>query len=76
MQNEESKPKSMLEAISETPSNAETLRQGLLPESCEFHLETALTYARKAGTGDADALSVVIEHLEEIKEKIKKARGS
>ena len=47
------------------------IERGLLPESCELHLETALFYARK---GEEGAIDVVIEHLEEIKAKIKKAR--
>lgn len=52
----------------------------MLPESCALHLETALTYARKAYKlnsgkdgdfiGANEALSVVLEHLEEIKKKV------
>ena len=55
------------------------IERGLLPESCELHLETALAYARKAVKTDNpveadDAMKVVLEHLEEIKAKINKAR--
>ena len=50
------------------------IEQGLLPESCAFHLETALTYARKVAKGDADSINVVIERLEEIKDKLKAVR--
>lgn len=72
--------KSMLEAILETPSDKEIIEQGLLPESCAFHLETALTFARKtaSATNYDDAMifnKTVVEHLEEIKEKIKKAQA-
>lgn len=77
---EQKQPRSMLEDICETPSNKEMIERGLLPESCEFNVDTALTFARKVrGAKDsfeASAnLDVVIEHLEEIKAKIKKARG-
>lgn len=74
--------KSMLEGILETPSDKQMIEQGLLPESCLLHLETALTYARKAklecrdgGNHEVanDWMAVVVEHLEEIKEKIRKA---
>lgn len=70
--------KSMLDHILETPSNREMIEQGLLPESCAFHLETALTFARKTAnaTNYDDAMifnKTVVEQLEEIKEKVRKA---
>lgn len=71
---EQAKSQTMLERILATPSAKELIEQGLLPGSCELHLETALTYARKAAKGEEGAIDVVIEHLEEIKAKIKKAR--
>lgn len=84
MSKEKPRSKSMLEDILERPSDQEMIAQGLLPESCAFHLETALTYARKARKsatdkdGDffatADFLNVVIEHLEEIKKKVEAAK--
>lgn len=72
--------KSMLEGILETPSDKEMIEQGLLPESCAFHLETASTYtniALQASTWEdcLKALRVVREQMDEIKEKIKKAQG-
>ena len=74
MKAESKQSKSMLEDILGMPSEAEMIAQGLLPESCQFHLETALTYARmaaKSGTEQKDDfLKVVIEHLEEIKKKV------
>lgn len=75
MKAESKQSKSMLEDILEMPSEAEMIAQGLLPESCQFHLETALTYARMAarsGTTEQkdDFLKVVIEHLGEIKKKV------
>lgn len=73
------KSQTMLERILATPSAKEMIERGLLPESCELHLETALTYARKVkGAKDsfeASAnLDVVIEHLEEIKKKVEAAK--
>lgn len=51
------------------------IEQGLLPENCAFHLETALTFARKARTADTaekkdEFIGVVVEQLEEIKRKV------
>jgi hypothetical protein len=72
--------KSMLEDILERPSDAEMIAQGLLPESCVFHVETALTYARKARKScgglkqPLDEIDVVIEHLQEIKKKLEGAK--
>lgn len=71
--------KSMLEDILERPSDEEMIEQGLLPESCAFHLETALTFARKARTADNaekkdEFIRVVIEQLEEIKKKVEAAK--
>jgi hypothetical protein len=50
-----------------------------LPESCEFHLETALTYARMAAkSGTLEQMQefngVVIEQLAEIKKKVEAAK--
>ncbi len=71
--------KSMLEDILERPSDEEMIERGLLPESCAFHLETALTFARKARTADTpekkdEFIRVVIEQLEEIKKKVEVAK--
>ena len=71
--------KSMLEDILERPSDAEMIAQGLLPESCVFHVETALTYARMAHKEKSNAkteefIKVVIEHLQEIKKKLDGAK--
>lgn len=80
----EKQSKTMLQAISEMPSDAQMIEQGSLPSGCLLHLETALTYARKAkaeccdgGNHDAanDWMAVVIEHLEEIQKKVRKAQG-
>lgn len=67
--------KSMLEDILERASDEEMIEQGLLPENCAFHLETALTFARKARTADTpektdEFIGVVVEQLEEIKRKV------
>lgn len=71
--------KSMLEDILETPSDAEMIERGSLPESCAFHLETASTYTNIALKAQSledclKALRVVREQLDEIKEKIKAAQ--
>lgn len=70
----EKQSKTMLDRILATPSARQMIERGLLPESCELHLEVALSYAGKSAEGDVDALGVVIEHLKEIKSKIKEAR--
>lgn len=73
----------MLDAISAMPSNKEMIEQGLLPGGCLLHLETALTYARKAKLECCDGgnhevandwMAVVVEHLEEIKKKVEAAK--
>lgn len=76
--NAEKQSKTMLQAISEMPSDAEMIERGSLPSGCLLHLETALTYARKAvNTEDpveaGDAMKVVLEQLEEIQKKVRKA---
>lgn len=76
---EKKQPENMLEDILARPSDAEMIAQGLLPESCAWHLETALAYAQKCKNTEfiEEAwmhIDVVIEQLQEIKSKIKKAR--
>lgn len=75
MPNEKPQPKNMLEDILQRPSPAEMIEQGLLPENCLFHLETALTFARRASMaetleGAQECLTTVVEQLEEIKKKV------
>lgn len=78
--NEQSR--TMLDAILAEPSDKEKIAQGSLPGGCLLHLETALTYARKAklecrdgGNHEVanDWMAVVVEHLEEIQKKVRKA---
>lgn len=74
--NEQSK--TMLQAISEMPSDKEKIAQGSLPGGCLFHLETASKYTDNALNAESlddclDALRVVREQLDEIKEKVRKA---
>ena len=71
----------MLDAILAEPSDKEKIAQGSLPGGCLLHLETALTYARMAhkersNSKTEEFIGVVIEHLEEIKEKASAASGS
>lgn len=78
MPNEKPQPKNMLEDILQRPSPAEMIEQGLLPENCLFHLETASKYTDNALNAQSlddclDALRVVREQLDEIKEKVRKA---
>ena len=77
--NAEKPSKTMLDAILAEPSDKEKIAQGSLPGGCLLHLETALTYARKAVRTDDpveadDAMKVVLEHLEEIKRKVDAAK--
>ena len=90
MSKEKSLPKNMLEDILARPSDKDMVERGLLPESCAWHLDTAITFARQTKRhldlvrlGDSgtihnaldgkESLAVVLEQLEEIKEKIRKA---
>ena len=83
MPNKKELPRNMLEDILARPSDKEMIERGLLPESCAFHLETALTFARmlyrRLYVKDDDAATeesrVVIEQLEEIKKKVEAAKN-
>lgn len=71
--------KTMLDAILSEPSDAEKIQQGKLPSGSVWHLETALTFARKAQTADTaekkdEFIRVIIEHLQEIKRKVEEAK--
>lgn len=71
--------RTMLDAILSEPSDAEKIQQGKLPSGSVWHLETALTFARKARTADNaekkdEFIRVVIEQLEEIKKKVEAAK--
>lgn len=74
----EKQSKTMLQVISEMPSDAQMIEQGSLPSGCLLHLETALTYARMCKNAEFVEtawahIEVVIEHLEEIQKKVRKA---
>lgn len=61
------------------PSNEEMIERGQLPHGSLLNLETALTYAQMAYKEKSNAkteeyISVVIEHLEAIKERVEKAK--
>ena len=76
----EPKLRSMLEDISATPSNAEMLKRGALPESCEFNLDTAWAIGRDLtekvkDTPFAADVKDLMEQLKEMREKIKRVKA-
>lgn len=79
--NNKPKLRSMFEDISETPSNAEMLKRGALPESCEFNLDTAMAICKdlvkktKGAEFETD-VGDLLEQLEEMVEKIKKVKAT
>ncbi len=71
----EKQSKTMLQAISEMPSDAEMIAQGSLPGGCLLHLETASTYTNIALKAQSledclKAVRVVREQVDEIKQKV------